>query len=68
MQETGYLDGSTMAGTFNLLRANDLIWSFYINNYLLGNDPRPFDLFIIGTLIPRVCLPKCTRGICVICI
>lgn len=44
MLETGYLDGSTMAGTFNLLRANDLIWSFYINNYLLGNDPRPFDL------------------------
>ncbi|MBU0654122.1 MAG: class I poly(R)-hydroxyalkanoic acid synthase [Gammaproteobacteria bacterium] len=44
MAETGYLDGSTMAGTFNLLRANDLIWSFYVNNYLLGNDPRPFDL------------------------
>jgi polyhydroxyalkanoate synthase len=44
MDESGYLDGSAMAGTFNLLRANDLIWSFYINNYLLGNDPRPFDL------------------------
>jgi len=44
MDEAGYLDGSGMAGTFNLLRANDLIWSFYINNYLLGNDPRPFDL------------------------
>jgi polyhydroxyalkanoate synthase len=44
MQEAGYLDGTGMAGTFNLLRANDLIWSFYINNYLLGNDPRPFDL------------------------
>ncbi len=44
MQEKGYLDGSSMAGTFNLLRANDLIWSFYINNYLLGNAPRPFDL------------------------
>ncbi len=44
MQEEGYLDGSSMAGTFNLMRANDLIWSFYINNYLLGNDPRPFDL------------------------
>ncbi|MXY64226.1 MAG: alpha/beta fold hydrolase, partial [Gammaproteobacteria bacterium] len=44
MQEKGYLKGSSMAGTFNLLRANDLIWSFYINNYLLGNDPRPFDL------------------------
>lgn len=44
MEETGYLDGSQMAGAFNLMRANDLIWSFYINNYLLGNDPRPFDL------------------------
>ena len=44
MDRDGYLDGSSMAGTFNLLRANDLIWSFYINNYLLGNDPRPFDL------------------------
>ncbi|WML90981.1 class I poly(R)-hydroxyalkanoic acid synthase [Thiothrix lacustris] len=44
MNEQGYLDGSTMSGAFNLLRANDLIWSFYVNNYLLGNDPRPFDL------------------------
>jgi polyhydroxyalkanoate synthase len=44
MQEDGYLEGSSMAGTFNMLRANDLIWSFYINNYLMGNDPRPFDL------------------------
>lgn len=44
MQEQGYMDGSTMSGAFNLLRANDLIWSFYVNNYLLGNDPRPFDL------------------------
>ena len=44
MDREGYLDGSEMSGTFNLLRANDLIWSFYINNYLMGNDPRPFDL------------------------
>ena len=44
MEEQGYLEGTSMAGTFNLMRANDLIWSFYINNYLLGNDPRPFDL------------------------
>lgn len=44
MDKEGFLDGSSMSGTFNLLRANDLIWSFYINNYLLGNDPRPFDL------------------------
>ncbi len=44
MQEQGYLDGGEMAATFNMLRANDLIWSFVVNNYLLGNDPFPFDL------------------------
>jgi len=43
MDEDNYLDGGKMSGAFNLLRANDLIWSFYVNNYLLGNDPRPFD-------------------------
>ncbi len=40
----GVLDGSAMADTFNMLRANDLIWSFYVNNYLLGREPRSFDL------------------------
>ncbi len=44
MDERGYLEGSEMATTFNMLRANDLIWSFVINNYLLGKDPFPFDL------------------------
>ncbi|MBU6483870.1 MAG: class I poly(R)-hydroxyalkanoic acid synthase [Betaproteobacteria bacterium] len=44
MKERGYLEGSEMANTFNLLRANDLIWSFVINNYLMGRDPFPFDL------------------------
>ena len=44
MQKRGYLDGSEMAATFNMLRANDLIWSFVVNNYLLGQEPFPFDL------------------------
>ncbi|HEY8243933.1 MAG TPA: class I poly(R)-hydroxyalkanoic acid synthase [Casimicrobiaceae bacterium] len=44
MRERGYLEGTEMANTFNMLRANDLIWSFVINNYLLGRDPFPFDL------------------------
>ena len=44
MNKRGFLEGSEMATTFNMLRANDLIWSFVVNNYLLGNDPFPFDL------------------------
>ncbi len=44
MNERGYLEGTEMAGTFNMLRANDLIWSFVVNNYLMGKDPFPFDL------------------------
>ncbi len=44
VREKGYLDGANMAATFNALRANDLIWHFVINNYLMGKDPPAFDL------------------------
>jgi len=44
MEEKGYLEGKSMANTFNMLRAKDLIWMFAVNNYLLGKDPVVFDL------------------------
>ncbi|WP_290653174.1 class I poly(R)-hydroxyalkanoic acid synthase [Aquisalimonas sp.] len=44
MDSRGYLEGAAMATTMSTLRANDLIWSFFIHNYLKGDDPFPFDL------------------------
>ncbi|MEH6496153.1 MAG: class I poly(R)-hydroxyalkanoic acid synthase [Pseudomonas marincola] len=44
METAGFLEGRNMATTFNMLRSSDLIWSFVINNYLMGKDPFPFDL------------------------
>lgn len=44
MEKDGYLDGTSMATVFNMLRSNDLIWPFFINNYLMGKEPTAFDL------------------------
>ena len=44
MNRLGYLEGHHMAEAFNLMRENDLIWFFVVNNYLLGRSPAAFDL------------------------
>src|SRR5207253_5021663 len=44
MREQGYLEGQKMATAFNMLRSNDLIWPYVVNNYLRGKAPFPFDL------------------------
>jgi polyhydroxyalkanoate synthase len=44
MERTGFLAGQDMRSTFDLLRSNDLIWGYVANNWLLGEDPKPFDL------------------------
>ncbi|MDK9695204.1 MAG: class I poly(R)-hydroxyalkanoic acid synthase [Siculibacillus sp.] len=44
MSAKGYLEGRSMATAFNMLRSNDLIWPYFINNYLKGKEPFPFDL------------------------
>jgi len=51
----GYLDGRNMAATFNMLRANDLLWHYVVHNYLLGQEPPAFDLLywnMDGTRVP----------------
>jgi polyhydroxyalkanoate synthase subunit PhaC len=44
MKEQGYLEASRMANTFNMLRSNDLIWPYVVNNYMRGKKPMPFDI------------------------
>jgi polyhydroxyalkanoate synthase subunit PhaC len=40
----GYVDGQALAGVFTWLRPNDLVWSYVVNNYLLGKEPPAFDI------------------------
>ncbi len=44
MNKVGYFDGKNMAAAFNFLRPGDLYWNYVVNNYLLGNQPSPFDM------------------------
>ena len=56
MGSDGYLDGDHMSQVFNILRANDLIWHFFVNNYLKGRSPDAFDILYWNsdsTRLPR---------------
>ena len=56
MARKGYLEAGDMGAAMNLLRSNDLIWHYLVNNYLLGKDPVAFDLLFWnadGTRMPR---------------
>ncbi|QGM46909.1 class I poly(R)-hydroxyalkanoic acid synthase [Methylocystis heyeri] len=56
MAKTGYLEGVKMANTFNMLRPNELVWNYVVNNYLKGESPSAFDLLAWNadsTRIPR---------------
>jgi len=58
-QDGGVLEGRKMGTTFNMLRANDLIWSFVVSNYLLGKAPPPFDLLYWNSDTTR--MPEATH-------
>ena len=61
----GVLPGAAMAETFNALRANDLIWSFFVSNYLMGKSPAAFDLLFWNadqTRMPKRLHMDCLRS------
>jgi polyhydroxyalkanoate synthase subunit PhaC len=62
MEKKGYLEGADMAATFSLLRSNNMIWSFVINNYLLGKEPFPFDLLYWNSDCTR--MPAALHSFC----
>jgi len=66
MAKTGVLEGSQMAGTFDMLRANDLIFNYVVSSWLMGQDPPAFDILAWNGTAPG-CPPRCTRSTCARC-
>ena len=60
MDEAGFLEGARMASAFNMLRPNELIWSYVVNNYLKGKEPPPFDLLVWNSDSTR--MPKANHS------
>jgi len=60
MEKVGYLDGSKMANAFNMIRSNDLIWPYIVNNYFKGKEPFPFDLLFWNADATR--MPKANHS------
>ena len=60
MNQLGYLDGAEMANAFNMLRPNELIWSYIVNNYMKGVEPPPFDLLVWNSDSTR--MPKANHS------
>ena len=60
MEKTGYLEGSEMSAAFNMLRPNELIWSYVVNNYLKGKEPPAFDLLVWNSDSTR--MPKANHS------
>ena len=55
MEEKGYLEGSAMFSTFSILKASEMLWYYYLNNYMLGKTPKAFDVLYWNadyTLLP----------------
>lgn len=54
MKHNGFLEGESMKAIFSMLRPNDLVWSFFIKNYFLGQVPPPFDFLYWNSDSPRL--------------